>query len=195
MPVNSHEVGYSLDGIAVWDRAVRRMLSFGVGMSKVSKNERLIRDTVARGVEVHVVMVDPGWVLGSREISAAFDSFYREHRFGEKFREAHARLTAIALDVNNTVGQDRMQIHTYQSMVPQSATIADPGSREAFGHMELHAYGRFADRIRTPLPGSDRSGRLLAHTLRSISNLADHDFTRESPSDVGTGLSPLLTLA
>lgn len=161
-------------------------------MSQVSKEEQLIRDTIARGVEVHIVMVDPGWVLGSRTASTLFDNFYNQKRFGEKFRDAHSTLSAIALDVNEDLGE-RMWIHTYRSMIPQSVTVADPGVPTALGLLELHTYGRRADRSRIPLPGSEGCGLLLDATLRSISNVAGHDFTRANPdSSSGSlfGLAP-----
>lgn len=174
--------------VAVWNTARRRLLSFGVGMSQVAKEERLIRDTIARGVEVHIVMVDPSWVLGSRTASTLFDSFYNQKRFGERFREAHSTLGAIALDVNERLGAERLRIHTYRSMIPQSVTIADPGDPAALGILELHAYGRPADRARTSLPGTE--GRnLLDPTLRSVSHLVGHDFTRENP-DSSSGSLP-----
>lgn len=179
MPVSSRHAEF----VAVWNGAARRLLSFGVGMSRVSKEEQLIRDTVARGVEVHIVMVDPEWVLGSRTASAIFENFYRQKRFGEKFYQAYSDLSRMAVGVNAGYDRERMRIYTYQSMITQSATIADPGSPEAFGLLELHTYGRYADRIRTLLPGPGGRGLLLDQKLRSISNLAGHDFTRENPDD------------
>lgn len=165
------------ESAAVWHRATRRILSFGVGMSQVAKTEQQIRYTVARGVEVHIVMVDPQWVLSTRSTAAIFENFYSRDRFGDSFYEAYSTLTAIARDVNESFGEERMRVHTYQSVITQSATIADPGTQDAFGILELHTYGRYTDRLRTLLPGSGGRSLLLAQKLRSISNLAGYDFT------------------
>lgn len=195
MFVNSREAERNSEFSTVWHRAARRILAFGVGMSQVSEKERRLRDTVARGVDVHIVMVDPEWVLSHPEVSAIFDTFYNRERFGEKFRETHSRLTALALEVNREQGREGLRIHTYQSVVPQSVIVADPGTTNAFGFLELHTYRRPTDRIRTLLSGPDHSGLLLAQTLRSISNLADYDFTREHTDDAGLGLNPMFAFA
>lgn len=192
MPVTSRDAERDPEFLNVWNGADRSVLSFGVGMSELSTREHRIRETIARGVDIHVVMVDPEWVLRSPEISAIYDDFYRQEGFAESFREAHSKLHDIAVDVNESADQAQLRIHTYRSVITQSATIADPGTSLAFGHLELHTYGRYMDRIRTTLPGIDGQGLLLAQCLRSISNLAGYNFTN---SPHGAISSPLLAFA
>ena len=184
MSVISLEDARDVESVAVWSGAKRCVLSFGVGMTQISRKEPRIREAAARGLRIHMVMVDPDWILSSRAVSAMFDNYYSQVNFGQRFRDAHSRLSTIALDLNDRFGEERMRVHTYQSVVTQSATIADPGNDWAFGFLELHAYGRYTDRTRTRLPGPDGRDLLLAQRLRAISNLAGYDFTSDKPDDV-----------
>ncbi len=161
-------------------------------MTKLSTDGPRIRRTIARGVDIHVVMVDPEWILGSRDIAGIYDDFYRQEGIAKSFQAAHARLTDLADEINSG-SKSQLRVHIYRSVITQSATIADPGTSAAFGQLELHTYGHQMDRIRTTLPGIDGQALLLAQCLRTVSNLVGYDFTNDTRH--GGMPNPLFSLA
>ena len=72
--------------VDVWMRARTEVLCFGSVMSHVSTQEDLITRTVARGVRVEFVMLDPRWLRRQAELHVSLDKYYD----GDAVRAAQA---------------------------------------------------------------------------------------------------------
>ena len=115
-------------------------------MSHVSSQEDLIARTVARGVRVDFVMLDPKWLRRQAELHVSLDKYYD----GDVVRAAQAsyqRLREIERRLNRTYGVDHVNVRTYQQLSLMSATIADPDQPDAYGVIEFHLF-RGAGRYR-----------------------------------------------
>lgn len=173
------------DYVSVWEGAQERIISFGVGMSIVSKNLDTVRKTARRGVEVHFVMTDPEWLRSSPVTSALVDDFYGKKQFVNDFSVSHAALAKVTEELNTELGEQRVHLHTYRSFVNQGAAIADSGNG-AWGYIEFHAYARDHDRFRLLVRGDDgREGvSLITVMMLSISELAGYDFNQSVPATI-----------
>ena len=132
--------------VDVWMRARSKVLCFGSVMSHVSNQEDLIARTVARGVRVEFVMLDPKWLRRQAELHVSLDTYYD----GDVVRAAQAsyqRLREIERRLNRTYGVDHVKVRTYQQLSLMSATIADPDQPDAYGVIEFHLF-RGAGRYR-----------------------------------------------
>lgn len=171
------------DYVSVWEGAQERMISFGVGMSAMSKNLDVVRKAARRGIEVHFVMTDPEWLRSSPVTSALVDDFYGRKQFVNDFSVSHAALVQVTEELNTELGEQRVYLHTYRSFVNQGAAIADPGDN-AWGYIEFHSYARDHDRLRLLVRGDDGSeGTSLVKAMTlSISELAGYDFSQPAPT-------------
>jgi hypothetical protein len=132
--------------VDVWMRARSKVLCFGSVMSHVSTQEDQIARTVARGVRVEFVMLDPRWLRRQDELHVSLDKYYD----GDAVRAAQAsyqRLRDIERRLNRTYGADHVKLRTYQQLSLMSATIADPDQPDAHGVIEFHLF-RGAGRYR-----------------------------------------------
>jgi hypothetical protein len=173
------------DYVSVWEGAQERIISFGVGMSAMSKNLDIVRKTARRGIEVHFVMTDPAWLRSSPVTSALVDDFYGRKQFVNDFSVSHAALAKVTEELNTELGEQRVHLHTYRSFVNQGAAIADPGDK-AWGYIEFHTYARDHDRFRLLVRGDDgREGvSLIKVMISSISELAGYDFNQSVPAAI-----------
>ena len=132
--------------VDVWMRARSKVLCFGSVMSHVSNQEDEITRTVARGVRVEFVMLDPRWLRRQDELHVSLDKYYD----GDVVRAAQAsyqRLRDLERKLNRTYGADHVTLWTYQQLSLMSATIADPDQPGAHGVIEFHLF-RGAGRYR-----------------------------------------------
>ena len=123
----------------VWMRARTKVLCFGSLMSHVSLQEDQITRTVARGVRVEFVMLDPAWLRRHDELQVLLDTYYD----GDAVRAAQAsyqRLRDLARRLNRAYGADHVTVRTYRTLSLMSAAIADPGEPDAHGVIELHLF-------------------------------------------------------
>ncbi len=132
--------------VDVWMRARSEVLCFGSVMSHVSNQDDQITRTVARGVRVEFVMLDPEWLRRQDELHVSLDKYYD----GDAARAAQAsyqRLRGLERRLNRVYGADHVTVRTYRTLSLMSAAIADPGSPDAYGVIELHLF-RGAGRYR-----------------------------------------------
>jgi hypothetical protein len=158
--------------VDVWMRARTKVLCFGSVMSHVSNQEDLIRRTVARGVRVEFVMLDPRWLRRQAELHVSLDKYYD----GDVVRAAQAsyeRLKEIERRLNRAYGADHVRVRTYQQLSLMSATIADPDQPDAYGVIEFHLF-RGAGRYRMIASSYVDDGRntpLIAGVLDAIAKV------------------------
>jgi hypothetical protein len=132
--------------VDVWMGARTKVLCFGSVMSHVSNQEDQIARTVARGVRVEFVMLDPQWLRRQDELHVSLDKYYD----GDAVRAAQAsyqRLRDLERRLNRAYGADHVKLRTYQQLSLMSATIADPDRPDAHGVIEFHLF-RGAGRYR-----------------------------------------------
>lgn len=162
--------------VDVWMRARTKVLCFGSVMSHVSTQEDLITRTVARGVRVEFVMLDPRWLRRQAELHVSLDKYYD----GDAVRAAQAsyhRLREIERRLNRAYGADHVQLRTYQQLSLMSATIADPGRPDAYGVIEFHLF-RGAGRYRMIASNYADDGTntpLIAGVLDAIAKVLGRD--------------------
>jgi hypothetical protein len=171
--------------VDVWMRARTKVLCFGSVMSHASNEEDLIARTVARGVRVEFVMLDPRWLRRQAELHVSLDKYYD----GDAVRAAQAsyqRLRDIERRLNRTYGADHVKLRTYQQLSLMSATIADPDQPDAYGVIEFHLFrgaGRYRmiasnyldDGTNTPLIAGvlDAIGKVLRQPRDEAIDLTD----------------------
>jgi hypothetical protein len=162
--------------VDVWMRARTKVLCFGSVMSHVSTQEDLITRTVARGVRVEFVMLDPRWLRRQAELHVSLDKYYD----GDAVRAAQAsyqRLRDIERRLNRAYGADHVKLRTYQQLSLMSATIADPAQPDAYGVIEFHLF-RGASRYRMIASNFADDGTntpLIAGVLDAIAKVRGRD--------------------
>jgi hypothetical protein len=174
--------------VDVWMRARTKVLCFGSVMSHVSTQEDLISRTVARGVRVEFVMLDPRWLRRQAEFHVSLDKYYD----GDAVRAAQAsyhRLKDIERRLNRAYGADHVKVRTYQQLSLMSATVADPDQPDAHGVIEFHLFrgaGRYR-MIATNYADDGTNTPLIAGVLDAIakvlrqSRVEDVDVTDPPP--------------
>ena len=175
--------------VDVWMRARTKVLCFGSVMSHVSNQEDQITRTVARGVRVEFVMLDPRWLRRQDELHVSLDKYYD----GDAVRAAQAsyqRLRDLERRLNRTYGADHVTLRTYQQLSLMSATIADPDQPNAHGVIEFHLFrgaGRYR-MIATNYPDDGTNTPLIAGVLDAIAKVLRQP--KESPQADGMRRSP-----
>lgn len=124
----------------VWRGAKHHLLAVGVGITTLSRDERLLRETIRRGVRVDIVMIDPEWLLGNPQIASMLDESYEHGGFSTQTRASLQRMRDLAVRLNKETGQELIRVHTYQSWPAFSITIADCRSDRPVGFLEFHLY-------------------------------------------------------
>jgi hypothetical protein len=158
--------------VDVWMRARSKVLCFGSVMSHVSNQDDQIARTVARGVRVEFVMLDPTWLRRQDELHVALDRYYD----GDAVRAAQAsyqRLRDIERRLNRTYGADHVTLRTYRQLSLMSATIADPDQPHAHGVIEFHLF-RGASRYRmiaSNYPDDGTNTPLIAGVLDAVAKV------------------------
>jgi hypothetical protein len=167
----------------VWTRARHKVLCFGSLMSHVSLQEDQIARTVARGVRVEFVMLDPAWLRRHDELHALLDTYYE----GDAVRAAqasHQRLRDLARRLNREYGADHVTVRTYRTLSLMSAAIADPGSPDASGVIELHLFrgaGRYRMIART-YPDDGTNTPLIDGVLDAVTKILGQPMDSGSPA-------------
>lgn len=164
--------------------ARERLIIHGVGMSVMSRESDLIRTAALSGLEIHIMMVDPGWLRRSRGMATALAMYYDNPQLPRQIVKAHRDLESLAGELNAECGEERVHLHTYRAISPFGATIADPGTREVNGFIEFHVTGRIPRRIRFSVEyyqddARDRS--VVSQIVDSISDLSGFDFKATAP--------------
>ncbi|WP_419706209.1 hypothetical protein [Promicromonospora sp. NFX87] len=157
----------------VWRGARHHLLAVGVGITTLSRDERLLRETVRRGVRVDVVMIDPEWLHDNPQIALMLNEAYEHEGFSTRTRASLQRMRNLAARLNEETGQELIRIHTYQSWPAFSITIADCRSDRPVGFMEFHLY-RHLNRVGLGIADyrSDGVGHsFLADVLDSVDAL------------------------
>jgi hypothetical protein len=155
-----------------WMSARSKVLCFGSVMSHVSTQEDQITRTVARGVRVEFVMLDPRWLRRQDELHVSLDKYYD----GDAVRAAQAsyqRLRDIERRLNRTYGADHVTLRTYQQLSLMSAMIADPEQPNAHGVIEFHLFrggGRYR-MIASNYPDDGTNTPLIAGVLDAITKV------------------------
>ncbi|MFI2363003.1 hypothetical protein [Promicromonospora sp. NPDC019610] len=124
----------------VWRGAKHHLLALGVGITTLSRDERLLRETVRRGVQVDVVMIDPDWLNSNPPIAAMLDDAYQHEGFSAQTKASLHRAQELAARLNKEVGKELVRVRTYQSWPAFSITIADCRSDQPVGFVEFHLY-------------------------------------------------------
>jgi hypothetical protein len=167
----------------VWLRARTKVLCFGSLMSHVSLQEDQIARTVARGVRVEFVMLDPAWLRRHDELHALLDTYYD----GDAVRAAQAsyqRLRDLERRLNRAYGADHVTVRTYRTLSLMSAAIADPGSPDAHGVIELHLFrnaGRYR-MIASTYPDDGTNTPLIDGVLDAITKILRQPRDSGSPA-------------
>lgn len=180
---------------AVWRGARRHLLAVGVGITTLSRDERLLRETVHRGVQVDVVMIDPDWLHRNPQIASMLDKSYEHAGFSVQTRASLQRMQDLAARLNEETGQDLIRIHTYQSWPAFSITIADCRSDRPVGFLEFHLH-RQLRRVGLGITDyrSDGAGHsFLADVLDSVDALVGEKLglprPRSGPAGMDSGSS------
>ncbi|WP_460753258.1 hypothetical protein [Myceligenerans cantabricum] len=165
--------------LEIWKSAKQSVVAFGFGMTALAHDEDLIARTVARGVDIDVVKVDPVWLVDHPAIAANIERYYdRDAGFIDRVVAAHERLEQIAVKVNDGDG-GRLRIHVFGSTVQYSGAVRDPGTTEAQGYVEFHLFRRSVGRIGIGVRQYENDDEwnppLLEHVLGSLSLAVGHD--------------------
>lgn len=178
--------------LEIWKSATDRVVTFGFGMTELAHDEDLIAKTVARGIDIDVIKVDPVWLLEHPAIADNIERYYdRDAGFIGRVVAAHQRLEQIAAKVNEGEG-GRLRIHVFSTTVQYSGTVRDPGTDEAQGYVEFHLYRRSVERIgigvRQYESDDEWNPPLLQHVLGSLSLAVGYevvDLRRAPPLGAG----------
>lgn len=158
-----------------WDRAKGEISSWGVGMTSVSRDDAVIRAAVQRGVRVRFEILDAEWLRKHPEISKMVDETYGRTNFVTQIEESTKKLIRLARELNYVYGSDRVQVFAVQAFIRDSATIADPGTKDAWGWVEFHTFGfphgQVRLRLRTYQRRSTLNPPLLEHIVSSRSSV------------------------
>ncbi|MFJ3403955.1 hypothetical protein [Promicromonospora sp. NPDC090134] len=173
----------------IFQMAERSIVCCGVGMTKISRSPGVVKQAVARGVQVHFVMPEPRWLRWDRTGRRLTGGYYGHTRFDVLVQESHAALARLGKELNAEFGEGAVTIHTHRMFMPLSLTVADPGTTRAVGVIEHHYFGG-APEARFWLEAkhyeSDNGNpAILEIAVAAISQLTGHDFNRDAPAVAG----------
>lgn len=138
----------SFERVYTWSK--RRLLVWGVAMTKVSQEGPTFKKIAGGGINVTFEMTDPNWVAQQPQVESLLADFYRMPDILSKMRNSLESLQAMALEVNSSSeSEGRIEITLVKGFDFSSGTIADPALPTARGVIERHQYGtqtRFAMR-------------------------------------------------
>jgi hypothetical protein len=145
-------------------------------MTSLYRDERLIRNTARRGVDIDIIKVDPSWLRETPGVAAELDDYYdQDASFVERIEYAHARLIEIAESVNSE-GAGRVTIRTYRASLHYSGSVRDPGTSNAAGYVEFHLYRRTVERLGVGMRNyveDDFNSPILLHVLDSLNTAVE----------------------
>lgn len=167
----------------IWKSAREHIVIFGFGMTALARDEDLIARTVAQGVDIDVIKVDPEWLVRNPAIAGSVEHYYdRDAGFIDRLIAAHDRLEQIAVRVNNGAG-GRLRIHVYAATIQYSGAVSDPHTPEGRGYVEFHLFRRVVERIGIGVHEYESDDRwnppLLHHVLGSLSRAVGYDVIEE----------------
>jgi hypothetical protein len=156
---------------SIWNSAEEEVIAFGMGMSRLSKNADLIRQTVERGVRVRLILIDPDWLASESSVAERLGNFYDTENIIGKNEDAYRRLCRLRDELLRDHGRDAIQVHVHQNVIMMSATIADPRSRRASGFVEFHLFKAGDKRFRLNVvnyPREDGERSLITQVVHAI---------------------------
>jgi hypothetical protein len=139
-------------------------------MSNVVGDKSLIEHTVRRGCSITFEMIDPVWLRQRPQVCEEVDVTYGRKNFVDRIEESYKQLVAIRDEMNHKYGADRVQVTAVQKFQSDSATVADPGTSDAWGFVEFHTPGFPHGQTRMRLVTYDSSGPLDPPLLDHLVN-------------------------
>jgi hypothetical protein len=149
-------------------------------MTSVFREEDLIRNTVARGVHVEFVLINPDWLSMDKPLCALVDDYYNRTNFVDTVRESLNFIENMKQELNSEYGAGKVEVRTINQLVYYSGTIADYGTDKARGYIEFHLYraplGRFRMQVVDYMGSPMEDPSLVYHWLASLSRMTGRDY-------------------
>lgn len=124
-----------------WQKAMREIFCWGVGMTNIVHDEKLIEDTVKGQRSIVFEMIDPVWLRARPDLCELLDVTYNRTNLVDQIDQALEQLVRMRDRLNKRYGRDKVQIFVVQHYQGQSGTVADPHLPSAVGYIEHHTMG------------------------------------------------------